>query len=175
MSDDAKEKFLKNLELEEPVSPKVFAESVASAIKDRALLFYFVWKTLQELHPEIDADEVMAEASRRLGAYKAPNLGEVKDAKDAMLNQTSKGGMLAFDQELTTISPEFSEKLIRRCPHIDAFHELGCSDEECAKLCTKLLMPLDFAILSPYPNVSLSFPKNLAEDDVCIMQTRKVK
>lgn len=117
----------------------------------------------------------MAEASRRLGEYKAPNLGNVCDAETAILNQTSKAGMLAFDQEITMLSPEESVKVIRRCPHIEAFEELGCSKEERIKLCTELLMPLDFALLAPYEKVRLEFPKNLAADDVCVMCTKIAK
>ena len=95
-----------------------------------------------------------------------------QDAEDAVLNQTSKAGMLAFDQEITKLTPEESIKVIRRCPHIEAFEELGCSKEERIKLCTKLLMPLDFALLAPYEKVRLEFPKNLAADDVCVMCTK---
>ncbi len=170
---DIKE-FVGNLALGEAVSPEELSRMVSGAIKDRALLFYFTWKTLQEMHPEIDADAVMAEASRRLGEYKAPSLGDVKDAASAILNQTSKAGMLAFDQTITKLSENESEKIIRRCPHIEAFEELGCSREERAKLCTKLLMPLDFALLAPYKEVKLDFPKNLAEHDLCVMHTTKV-
>ena len=172
MCTDRINEYMEKIALDAPVSPEYLASAVAGAIKDRALLFYFTWKTLQDMHPEIDADAVMAEASRRLGEYKAPNLGKVEDAEDAVLNQTSKAGMLAFDQEITKLTPEESIKVIRRCPHIEAFEELGCSKEERIKLCTKLLMPLDFALLAPYEKVRLEFPKNLAADDVCVMCTK---
>ena len=171
MCADRINEFMEKIALDAPVSPEYLANAVAGAIKDRALLFYFTWKTLQE----IDADAVMAEASRRLGEYKAPNLGNVCDAETAILNQTSKAGMLAFDQEITMLSPEESVKVIRRCPHIEAFEELGCSKEERIKLCTELLMPLDFALLAPYEKVRLEFPKNLAADDVCVMCTKIAK
>ena len=175
MCADRINEFMEKIALDAPVSPEYLANAVAGAIKDRALLFYFTWKTLQEMHPEIDADAVMAEASRRLGEYKAPNLGNVCDAETAILNQTSKEGMLAFDQEITMLSPEESVKVIRRCPHIEAFEELGCSKEERIKLCTELLMPLDFALLAPYEKVRLELPKNLAADDVCVMCTKIAK
>ena len=175
MCADRINEFMEKIALDAPVSPEYLANAVAGAIKDRALLFYFTWKTLQEMHPEIDADAVMAEASRRLGEYKAPNLGNVCDAETAILNQTSKEGMLAFDQEITMLSPEESVKVIRRCPHTEAFEELGCSKEERIKLCTELLMPLDFALLAPYEKVRLEFPKNLAADDVCVMCTKIAK
>ncbi|MCD7953943.1 MAG: hypothetical protein LUG14_13840 [Synergistaceae bacterium] len=90
MCTDRINEYMEKIALDTPVSPEYLASAVAGAIKDRALLFYFTWKTLQDMHPEIDADAVMAEASRRLGEYKAPNLGKVEDAEEAVLNQTSK-------------------------------------------------------------------------------------
>ena len=165
------ENFVNKLALNKSVSPEEAAQMVNNAIKDRAFLFYFTWKTLQDMHPEIDADKVMAEASRRLGDYKASALGEIKDAAEAIMKQTSKAGMLVFDQEITKLTPTESEKLIHRCPHIEAFKDLGCSDEEISKLCKKLLMPLDFAMLAQHKNIKLEFPKNLADDDICIMHT----
>lgn len=166
------EDFKDKIGLEKSVSPEELGNTVAAAIKDRARIFYFIWKTIQDLHPEIDADKIMAEASRKFGEYKSSGLGKVENAEEALLNQTSKAGMLAFDQEITLLSPSSSQKLIKRCPHIEAFDELGCTREEKIKLCTELLMPGDYGILKPYPNIILEFPKNLAADDVCIMCTK---
>ena len=168
------EEYLEKIAKDAPVTAEELGNIVAGAIKDRAIIFYFIWKTLRETHPEIDADAVMAEASRRFGEYKSPGLGDVEDAADALLNQTSKAGMLAFDQEITEVTPERAAKVIKRCPHMEAFRELGCTKEEIVTLCTKLLMPGDFALLARFPNIRLEFPKNLAEDDVCILCTKKV-
>jgi hypothetical protein len=167
--------YMEAMDLSKPVSPDVFKNAVFNTVKDRGLIFYFMWKTLKDMHSEIDADAVMAEASHRFGLHKSNNLGEVRDAKDAMLNQTSKAGLLAFEQEINELTPERAEKAIRQCPHMAAFDEVGCTKEEKTKLCTKLLMPGDFGLLEPFPEVELEFPKNLAENDVCIMVTRKAK
>lgn len=168
------EEYKCSIGLEEPVSIEDFKKSLFGAIKDRGLIFYFMWKTLQDMHPEIDADAVMAEASHRYGLHKSKNLGDVRNAEDALLNQTSKAGMLAFEQEITDLTADRAEKIIRRCPHIEAFDEVGCSREEKIKLCTKLLMPGDFGMLEPFAGIELEFPKNLAADDVCIMVTKRV-
>jgi len=111
----------------------------------------------------------MSEASYEFGKFKSKNIGEVKNAADALLNQTSRGGILAFKQEMTKLNECQAEKHIYNCPHINAFKEMGCSPEEIIKLCKDLLMPGDFAMLESFPNIKLEFPKNLAEDDVCIM------
>lgn len=167
--------YLKSIRYDEAISREEFFKAVEGAIKDRALIFYFTYKTLKETHPEIDADKVMASASHQYGLYKSKFLGEIKDAADGMLKQTSKTGMIAFDQQITSLSPDYAEKHIHNCPLINAFKEVGCSDEEIKKLCTELLMPGDYGMLENCQNVKLTFPKNLAEDDVCIMCVQKAE
>ena len=162
--------FVEKLGVKDNITPEDFAKALESAIADRAKIFYFIYKTLQRLHPEIDADKVMATASHEFGKYNSKKMGSVKDAADALLNQTSRGGMLAFKQEITELSEKSAEKCMYNCPHVNAFKELGCSQEEITKLCKMLLMPGDFALLEAYPNIKLEFPKTLAEDDVCIMK-----
>ena len=165
--------FVEKLGVKDNITPEDFAKAMESAIEGRAKIFYFVWKTLQRLYPEIDADKVMATASYEFGKYNSKTMGNVKDAADALLNQTSRGGMLAFKQEITELSEKSAEKRIYNCPHVNAFKELGCSQEEISKLCKMLLMPGDFAQLEPFPGVKLEFPKTLADDDVCIMRITK--
>jgi hypothetical protein len=165
--------FVEKLGVKDNITPEDFAKALESAIADRAKIFYFIYKTLQRLHPEIDADEVMATASHEFGKYNSKKMGRVKDAADALLNQTSRGGMLAFKQEITELSEKSAEKCMYNCPHVNAFKELGCSQEEISKLCKMLLMPGDFALLEPFPSIRLEFPKTLAEDDVCIMKITK--
>ena len=165
--------FVEKLGVKDNVTPEDFGKAIEGAIADRAKIFYFIYKTLQRLHPEIDADEVMATASHEFGKYNSKKMGSVKDAADALLNQTSRGGMLAFKQEITELSEKSAEKCMYNCPHVNAFKELGCSQEEITKLCKMLLMPGDFALLEPFPSIRLEFPKTLAEDDVCIMKITK--
>lgn len=161
--------FLDKLGVDRAITPEEFAKAMESAIQDRARIFYFVYKTLKEMYPEVDADKVMAKASYEFGKYNSRKMGDVKDAADALLNQTSKGGILAFKQEITELNESRAEKRIYNCPHVNAFKELGLSQEEIKKLCKELLMPGDFAMLEPFPHVKLEFPKTLADDDVCIM------
>lgn len=165
--------YLESVGYDQPITREDFKNALEDAIQNRALTFYFIYKTLQRLHPEIDADQVMAEASWAYGSYKAQFMGEVKTAADGMLNQTSKTGLIVFDQELTQLSDDYAEKAIYNCPLVNAFKKVGCSDEEITKLCTKLLMPGDFALLAPFTDIELEFPKNLAEHDVCLMCVRK--
>ncbi len=51
MCADRINEYMEKIALDAPVSPEYLASAVAGAIKDRALLFYFTWKTLQDMHP----------------------------------------------------------------------------------------------------------------------------
>jgi len=153
-----------------------FKEAVQGAIKDRARIFYFIWKTLQELHPEIDADEVMKEASIKFGNFYGSKYKNIKTAKDALTQLSSKAGILAFNQEFTELNKDKAVKKFYECPHISAFKELGCSDEEIEKLCIDMLNQGDFARLTSHPNVKLSFPAYLSRGNKCCEMTfTKVK
>jgi len=152
-----------------------FKEATAAAIKDRGRIFYFVWKTIQELHPDIDADEIMNEASRKFGNFTGSKYKNVNTAKDAMTQFSSKTGILTFDQEFTEFNDGRAAKKVYECPHISAFKELGCSDEEIEKLCD-MLNKGDFAQFTSHPNVKLSWPSYLSRGEkYCEAVFTKVK
>jgi len=138
-----------------------YKQAVTEAIKDRGRIYYFIWKTIKELHPEIDADEIMEEASRKFGSLISSKFKKVDNAKDAMIEFSSKVGILAFDQEFIELNEDRSVKKTYKCPHMDAFKELGCSDEEMEKLCD-MLSEGDFAQYVTYPNVKLTFKSLLS-------------
>lgn len=170
------EEFKKKIGYDEPVKREDLKNALESAMRDRALYLYFIWKTIQKKHPEIDADEIIIDAMHQYGLYKSKTVGNVENALDGMLNQTSKNGMIVFEQEFTALSEEHAEKHIHNCPLINAFREVGASDEEINILCTKLLAPSDLGILEPFSDkVELTFPRTLAADDVCIMCVKKRK
>lgn len=131
-----------------PVSREELKNALESAMKDRGLYLY--------------------------GLYKSNCMGRVENAMDGMLNQSSKNGMIVFEQEFTALSEDYAEKHIHNCPLINAFQEVGATPEEIRTLCPKILGPSDAGILEPFSDkVELSFPKTLSTDDVCIMCVKK--
>ena len=90
--------FVEKLGVKDNITPEDFAKALESAIEDRAKIFYFIYKTIRRLYPEVDADRVMATASYEFGKYNSRKMGNVKDAADALLNVTSSAGMLAWKQ-----------------------------------------------------------------------------
>lgn len=166
------EDFKKKIGYDEPVSREELKKALESNMRDRALYAYFIWKAIAKKHPE-DADDIMRDAMHSYGLYKSPSLGTVNDALDGMLNQTSKNGMIAFEQTFEELNEERAEKHIHNCPLVNAFREVA-TPEETVKLCSDILACSDFALLEPYADkVELSFPKTLSTDDVCVMCVKK--
>ena len=161
------DEYLEKIGMDKQPTIEELKKAVIGAIKNRAQIFYFTWKTIQELHPEIDADEIMREASKKFGESIGSKYKDVNTAKDALTQLTSKAGILAFGQELTELNEDKAVKKTYYCPHLEAFKELGATDEERDKLCLDMLIHGDFARWNDKPNVKFSCPQCLAAGDVC--------
>lgn len=168
------EEFKAKVGYDAPVSREDLKKALEGATRDRALYAYFIWKSMQELYPEIDADEVLRNAMRKYGLYKSKGLGTVTNALEGMLNQSSKNGMIVFEQHFEALNEDYAEKHIKNCPLVNAFREVGATQEECDKLCKDLIGASDQGMLEPFSEtVELSFPKTLSDSDVCIMCVKK--
>ena len=175
------QEFVGSLELEKDVSAQVFKTALKGAIKDRAIIYYCIWKKLKEMYPDVDADRVLREASWDFGLVKGAQIarkigGTDKNPGEVLKGQTSKGGMLVFEQEITEMSDDRAVKLFHACPHVEAFKELGASKEEIRALCRDMLCWGDYGTFAPFPGVRLEWPTTLAdgEDLPCAMTlTRK--
>ena len=152
-----------------------FRKAVESAVRDRAYIYYFIWKTIQDLHPDIDADAIMREASTRFGIYKGEKWGKIETARDAIEAQSSKAGCLVFEQEFVEMEDDCAQKNFHHCPHLAAFRDLGCGEEEAGRLCRDMLVHGDFGIFSPHRAVKVEFPQQISKGDpVCAMCVTKV-
>ena len=175
-SSDAKriEEFKKKIGYNSQITKEDLIRALESAMGDRALYAWFIWKTLEKKLSKEEAESLMTEAMHDYGLYKSKGLGRVTNALEGMLNQSSRNGMYVFDQEFKALSEDYAEKHIKNCPLINAFKAVGASEEEIKTLCTRILAASDFAMLEPFADkVELSFPKTLSTDDVCIMCVRK--
>jgi hypothetical protein len=162
--------FVSSLGLEQDVTAEQYRLAIKAAIKDRALIYYCIWKKLQQLHPEIDATKVLREASWDFGMVKGKEIakkigGTDKGPKEVLKGQTSKGGMLVFKQEITELNHDRAVKVFHECPHIEAFKEVGATDEELKILCRDMLCWGDYGTFAPFPNVKLEWPSTLADGD----------
>lgn len=95
--------YMDSLKLDQPVSVEEFHQAVKSAYKDRSTQIYFIWKKLKELYPEVDANRVIREGSWDFGLWQGQKIADKLGAEnigpvEAVLGQTSKGGVLTFEQ-----------------------------------------------------------------------------
>lgn len=160
------------LGLQKDVSAEDFKNAVKSAIKDRAILFYCVWKKLQELYPDVDADLFMQKVAWDFGVIKGNQLAqkiggtEGKTPKDILRGQITKAAMLVFDQEVQELNDRRAVKYFRACPHVEAFRELGANPDEIKKLCRNMLCYDDYGNYSMFPGVKIEeFPTTIADNE----------
>ncbi len=168
--------FTDSLNFGKPISQEEFKAAIKSAYMDRSRQVWFIYKKLQELYPEVDAKRVIREGSWDFGFYQGQKIAEKYGAenvgpKEAIIGQTSKGGMLVFDQEIIQLEDDKSVKHFRACPHVEAIKELGASPEEVKSFCREMIGLCDFAIVEPFVNCDIEFPTTIADgiDEPCRM------
>jgi len=164
------EAFTGGMHFREAVSEEEFKQAVRSAYMDRSRQLWFIYKKMKELYPEIDAERVIREGSWDFGLYQGNKIAEKYGAenvgpKEALFGQTSKGGMLVFDQEILEADDEKAVKHFRCCPHVEALRELGATDEEIRCFCRDMIGACDYAICHPFPHVGIDFPTTIADGE----------
>ena len=162
--------YMDSLKLDQPVSPEEFHQAVKSAYKDRSTQIYFIWKKLKELYPQVDANRVIREGSWDFGVWQGKKIAEKLGAEnigpvEAVLGQTSKGGVLTFEQELLELEDDRAVKLFHSCPHAEALAELGESPETIRMFCREMLGHCDYAICDPFPKVEIDVPTTVADGE----------
>lgn len=163
-------KFIAESKVNEQPTIAEFKEAVKSAYKDRARQVYFIWKKLKELYPEVDANRVIREGSWDFGLYQGQKIAQKYGAenvgpKEALLGQTSRGGLLVFEQEITELDEDKAVKVFHACPHAEALTELGLSKEDVKMFCRDMMGACDYAICHPFPNVEIAFPTTVADGE----------
>lgn len=162
--------FVDSLKLDESVSIEDFRKAIKSAYMDRTTQVYFIWKKLKELYPEVDANKVVREGSWDFGLFQGNQIAEKYGAnnigpKEAILGQTSKGGWLVFNQEITEFTDDKAIKMFNSCPHVEALERLNVSKEQIKEFCRDMLGHCDYAICHPFPNVEIDFPTTVADGE----------
>ena len=173
MSKEEIKAFMDASKIDQPATVEEFTEAVFGAYKDRTRQVYFIWRKLKELYPEVDANRVIREGSYDFGLYQGEQIaqryggGDKVGPKEALLGQTSRGGLLVFKQEIKELGEEKAVKMFNRCPHVEALTELGLSKEEIKMFCRDMLGHCDYAICKPFTNVEIDFPTTIADGEGC--------
>ena len=99
MSTEEIKEFIEHSKIDQPATVEEFHQAVKDAYKDRTRQVYFIWRKLKELYPEVDANRVIREGSYDFGLYQGKKIaakfggGEKVGPKEALLGQTSRGGL----------------------------------------------------------------------------------
>ena len=145
-----------------------YSEAINQAHRTRTTVCYLIWKKIKEFYPEIDADKIMIEAHREFGIKCGEKWGNINNAKESLLAQSSRAGYHAFKQELVEYTEDYAQKNFGYCPHVDALKKLGAGPEEIKFFCQEILSAGDYGNLEPHKNVRLEFKKQIgAGDDHC--------
>ena len=171
MSAEEIKSFIAQSKIDQPATVEEFHQAVKDAYKDRTRQVYFIWRKLKELYPEVDANRVIREGSYDFGLYQGNKIaakyggGENVGPKEALLGQTSRGGLLVFEQTIEQLEDDKAVKIFHCCPHVEALTELGLSKEEIKMFCRDMLGHCDYAICEPFVHVDIDFPTTLADGE----------
>ncbi len=164
------QEFTDSLGFGQPVSEQELKAIVKNAYMDRSRQVWFIYRKIKELYPEIDAERIIREGSWDFGIYQGNQIAEKYGAenigpKEALLGQTSKGGMLVFEQEIAEVEDDRAVKLFHACPHCEAIRELGATPAEIKAFCRDMIGACDYAIIHPFPHVAIDFPTTVADGE----------
>jgi hypothetical protein len=127
------------------------------------------------LHPDIDASEIMREAALKFGKYKGAMLNNLSSAGEVMKRLSSKTGYLLFEQEFKALGDSYAQKDFSRCPHLEAWREMGCTEDEISALCLDMISYGDYGMLDQHKLLRLEFKQQLSKGDpVCSMCISKI-
>lgn len=164
------ENFVDGLNFGKPVPEEEFKAAVKGAYMDRSRQVWFIYKKIKELYPEVDAERIIREASWDFGLYQGNQIVEKYGAenitpREALLGQTSKGGMMVFEQQILQADEDKAVKLFTACPHVEAIRGLGATPEEIKMFCRNMIGACDYAIVHPFPHCTIDFPTTVADGE----------
>ena len=109
-------------------------EKVRAAVKDRATWFALLYKSFNEVLPETEVQKAARKAIYEFGRLKAK-----KDPADFspelwVKRHVDKGSYLVFDSDVE-VNAEGAVQQMKYCALVEAWKEMGCSDEEIDLFC----------------------------------------
>ena len=109
-------------------------EKVREAIKDRALYLAFLYRSFSRKLPREQVERLAREAIREYGRFKGKqDRGKITPEK-WVEGHMSRGGGAVFKSRIA-VGEAHCEQEMTYCPLMEAWRELGCSQEEMDLLC----------------------------------------
>ena len=107
---------------------------VREAIKDRATWFALLYKSFSKVLPPKEVEQASREAIYEYGRSKGKKDGKKISPEEWVEKHMSKGSGEVFESKIFK-ETDYSEQRMTFCPLIEAWKELGCSDEEIDLFC----------------------------------------
>ena len=137
-------------------------KQVREAIKDRATWFVFMYKSFSKVLPPEEVERLAREAIYQFGTLKGKKDGRKISPDEWVEKHMTKGSGQVFQSEINK-EKDFSEQRMTYCPLVEAWKELGCSDEEIDLFCD-IAMEGDRG-RADYHGIPWDIPKRLGKGD----------
>ena len=137
-------------------------KQVREAIKDRATWFFLMYKSYSKVLPPEEVERLAREAIYQFGTLKGKKDGKKISPDEWVEKHMTKGSGQVFQSEINK-EKDFSEQRMTYCPLVEAWKELGCSDEEIDLFCD-IAMEGDRG-RADYHGIPWDIPKRLGKGD----------
>lgn len=137
-------------------------EKVREAIKDRATWFVLLYRSFSKVLPPEEVERLAREAIYQFGTLKGKKDGRKITPDEWVEKHVAKGSGQIFQSEIIK-EKDFSEQRMTFCPLVEAWKELGCSDEEIDLFCD-IAMEGDRG-RADYHGISMEIPKRMGKED----------
>ena len=137
-------------------------KQVRDAIKDRATWFVLMYKSYSKVLPPEEVERLAREAIYQFGTLKGKKDGRKISPDEWVEKHMTKGSGQVFQSEINK-EKDFSEQRMTYCPLVEAWKELGCSDEEIDLFCD-IAMEGDRG-RADYHGIPWDIPKRLGKGD----------
>jgi len=146
---------------------------VREAIKDRATWFALMYKSFSKVLPSKDVERLAREAIFQFGTLKGKKDGGKISPDEWVEKHMAKGSGEVFQSEISK-QRDYSEQRMTFCPLVEAWKELGCSDEEIDLFCD-IAMEGDRG-RAGYHGIPCEIPKRMGKgDSFCQLILKKSK
>ena len=144
-------------------------KALIDSIKNRALFYWDLYRTLAEEYGDKEAARLMSKAIYRRGQAKADKYrdkvgGDFKALADAFL-EGGDSSLNVFGNEVAAVEKDRAVFRLNGCPLVEAWREAGLSPEEVVMMCN-IAYQVDFGKFEGL-GFSLRFDSRICEGHPC--------
>ena len=140
----------------------VAVEKVREAIKDRALYLALLYRSFSQALPPDQVERLAREAIYEYGRIKGQKDGRKITPEEWVDKHVSKGSGAVFESRIVK-EESFCEQQMTHCPLLEAWKELGCSQEEIDLFCD-IAMEVDRG-RADYHGIPWEIPERMGKGD----------